>query len=148
MLSLFIMALATLMATSALRRLPLMSMSCRELLVIRASAIAAPPSGPNPFQARLHFFNLTFSCAWKTSVLTPHLRKLVSSFGYFEFGLNWKPLPSPPLQQQRRPFAADNSSWGQGHPGCRWHLYIIKHANLWYLDTLIVKYTLSGTRVN
>ena len=61
MLSFVVMAFATFRAMSEFRRFPLMSISWIELFVTKASAIAAPPSGPNPFQARLHFFNLTFS---------------------------------------------------------------------------------------
>jgi hypothetical protein len=54
-------ALAILTAASALRRLPLMSISRSELLVARASAITAPPSGPNPFQLKFILFKPTFS---------------------------------------------------------------------------------------
>lgn len=53
--------LAILIAASAVRRLPLMSISKSELFVARASAIAHPPSDPKPFQLRLIRFSPTFS---------------------------------------------------------------------------------------
>ena len=60
--SFFLSALARMAAVLRSSLLPLMSNSSRHWFMATASAIIAPPSGPNPFHDRLHVFSLILSC--------------------------------------------------------------------------------------